>query len=200
MKYIFTLFFTLALALTTYAQQAGYQVGQTAANFTLISESGAPVSLTDFTSGKAVVVVFVNKNCPNSRLYEKRMSDLAAAYANKGVTFMFINPTISLELGGTQAKALADKVMAEPANLPLLPDPEQKVSLQFGATKTPEAFLLQNQNGTFVLKYKGAIDDNPQLETSVRQTYLLNALDAVLANKPIALTEKRATGCMIKRF
>ena len=200
MKYIFTLLFAWALALAVYAQQPGYQVGQTVANYTLISEGGAPVSLTDFTSGKAVVVVFVNKNCPNSRLYEKRLSSLAAAYANKGVTFMFINPTISLELGGTQAKALADKVSAEPANLPLLPDPEQKVSLQFGATKTPEAFLLQNQNNTFILKYKGAIDDNPQLETSVRQTYLQNALDAVLANKPVALPENRASGCMIKRF
>ncbi|PIQ21955.1 MAG: thioredoxin family protein, partial [Cytophagales bacterium CG18_big_fil_WC_8_21_14_2_50_42_9] len=96
--------------------------------------------------------------------------------------------------------ALADKVPAESANLPLIPDPEQEVSRQFGATKTPEAFLLQNQNGSFVLKYKGAIDDNPQLETSVRQAYLQNALIAVLANKPVPAPEIHAIGCMIKKF
>jgi len=200
MKYIYTLILFFTLCLTGFAQQEGYELGQTVRNFTLANESGKPVSLTDFTSGKAVVVVFVNEICPNSRLYEKRLRDLATAYANQGVTFLFVNPRISLELGGAQAKTLADKVPAESANLPFLPDPEQKVSRQFGATKTPEAFLLQNQNGSFVLKYKGAIDDNPQLETSVRQAYLQNALNAVLANKPVSTPEKRATGCIIKRF
>ena len=140
MKYIYTLILFFTLCLTGFAQQEGYELGQTVRNFTLANESGKPVSLTDFTSGKAVVVVFVNEICPNSRLYEKRLRDLATAYANQGVTFLFVNPRISLELGGAQAKTLADKVPAESANLPLLPDSEQKVSRQFGATKTPEAF------------------------------------------------------------
>jgi len=200
MKYIYTLLFFFALSIAGFAQRGGYAVGQTVPNFTLTDKSGKSVSLTDFAAGKAVVVVFVNETCPNSRLYEKRLRSLATTYANQGVTFLFLNPTISLELGGAQAKALADKVPAESANLPLIPDPEQEVSRQFGATKTPEAFLLQNQNGSFVLKYKGAIDDNPQLETSVRQAYLQNALIAVLANKPVPAPEIHAIGCMIKKF
>jgi len=200
MKYLFTLIFSLTLFLTGFAQQEGYPVGQTVENFTLTSANNSPVSLTDYTSQKAVVLVFVNEICPNSRLYEKRLSNLAATYANRGVTFLFVNPTISLELGGAQAKTLADKVPTETTSLSLFQDTEQKVSRQFGATKTPEAFVLQNQNNSFVLKYKGSIDDNPQLETSVRQAYLQNALDAVLANKPVPTPEKRATGCMIKRF
>ena len=85
-------------------------------------------------------------------------------------------------------------------NLKLIPDDGQKISQQFGATKTPEAFVLQNVNGSFILKYKGAIDDNPQLESSVREPYLRNAIDAVVANRAVAVPEKRALGCMIKRF
>ena len=200
MKYLFTLIFSFTFFLPGFAQQEGYQMGQTVPDFTLTNQSGTAVSLKDYSNKKAVVVVFVNEICPNSQLYEKRLSDLAATYTNQGVTFLFVNPTISLELGGAQAKALAGKIPAESVNLPILPDPDQKISRQFGATKTPEAFLIQNQNGNFVLKYKGAIDDNPQLATSVRQAYLKNALDAVVANQSVAMPEMRATGCMIKRF
>jgi thiol-disulfide isomerase/thioredoxin len=149
--------------------------------------------LADYGNTKAVAVIFLNRSCPNSRLYENRLSQLATNYAAKGVTFLFINPAISMEEGSSNAAA-------GNANLKLLPDNGQKISQQFGATKTPEAFVLQNVNGSFVLKYKGAIDDNPQLESSVKEPYLRNALDAVLANQAVPVPEKRALGCMIKRF
>lgn len=195
MKNIFTLIIAFYFSLAAFAQQGGNQASQTISNFSLAQESGKTVSLSDYSSSKAVVVIFVNNNCPNSRLYEKRLSSLAATYANQGVSFIFITPAISMEQGETP-----EKVTAALANLTIVPDDRQKVSQQFGATKTPEAFLLQPVNGSFTVKYTGAIDDNPQLESGVKQAYLRHALDAVLTNQTIPVTEKHATGCMIKRF
>ncbi|KAA5548705.1 thioredoxin-like domain-containing protein [Adhaeribacter rhizoryzae] len=181
MKYFLLLLLTITTSGSLLAQGLG--IGQPVKDFTILA---------DYSNTKAVAVIFLNQSCPNSRLYENRLSQLASNYAAKGVTFLFINPAISMEEGNSAAGGNT--------NLKLLPDNGQKISQQFGATKTPEAFLLQNVNGSFVLKYKGAIDDNPQLESSVKEPYLRNALDAVLANKAVAVSEKRALGCMIKRF
>lgn len=194
MKHLFTFIFILGLTFNALAQE-GYQVGQT---ITGLSVGGK--ALSDFSSSKVVVVAFVNKNCPNSRLYESRLSKMANSYSSRGVSFLFISPTISMEESVGATKTIADKVPAEDANLPIISDEGQKLSRQFGATKTPEVFVLHNVNGAFILKYKGAIDDNQQLETSVKNAYLQDALNALLANQAVAAGEKRAMGCMIKRF
>ncbi|GEO06437.1 hypothetical protein AAE02nite_41010 [Adhaeribacter aerolatus] len=184
MKYFLLILLTMATSGAVLAQEGGPQIGQPVKDFTILANYG---------DTKAVAVVFLNRSCPNSRLYENRLSQLANSYGPKGVTFLFINPAISMEEGSSNTPA-------GNADLKLLPDNGQKISQQFGATKTPEAFVLHNVNGSFILKYKGAIDDNPQLENSVKAPYLRNALDAVLANQTVAVPEKRALGCMIKRF
>ena len=66
---------------------------------------------------------------------------MAAAYAGKGVSFMFISPTISMEDGGPQVKALAEESPSAEAQLPLLSDPRHQVTNQFGATKIPEVYV-----------------------------------------------------------
>jgi hypothetical protein len=82
---------------------------------------------------------------------------------------------------------------------PYLSDPTQSVCDKFGATKTPEVFVLKNQGGNLIVKYKGAIDDNPQVANDVTSSYLKDALESVLSNQPVKITEKKATGCMIHR-
>jgi peroxiredoxin len=83
---------------------------------------------------------------------------------------------------------------------PYLADKEHRVAGMLGATKTPEAFVLQNNGGgTFVLKYRGAIDDNPQVAQEVTVNYLHDAIAATLNRRNLSVAEKRPTGCMIKR-
>ena len=59
--------------------------------------------------------------------------------------------------------------------------------------------MLHNVNGEFFLKYKGSIDDNPQVENYVNDYYLKNAIEAVLSGQQIRTVDKRATGCLIKK-
>ncbi len=194
------IYFIASLLLTTFhlqAQTAGLQAGQKVEPFSLQNESGQKISLNDMVDNKAIVVIFTNNHCPYSQLYQNRLRQLHTEYASKSVKFLFIQPAISTDNTGSadnKAKSIGS------VDFPYVIDTNQKVSQQLGATKTPEVFVLQPQNGSFILHYKGAIDDNPQVESYVKETYLKTAIDAVLANQAPAIIQKRATGCSIKRL
>lgn len=196
MKFPASFIMALIVSFGAAAQSGGYKLGDKVANFSLKDSHNKSVSLSDFSKSSTVVVVFTNNQCPYASQYEKRLINLSIAYAGSGVQFVFINPGIGIGDGSETLKDLASKGY----NFPYLADDKQKVTSQFGATRTPEVFVLNNNNNEFILKYKGAIDDNPQVETSVKNNYLKNVIDDVLANKTVTTLEKRATGCMIKRW
>lgn len=193
MKYLASLITATLLTFGAFAQTGGYRVGDKVADFSLQGINNQSTSLSDFADAKTVVLVFTNNQCPYAKLYENRLVTLASTYNTRGVQFLFINPGAS-DAGET----LQD--MATKQYSPYLADSGQKVSTQFGATKTPEVFVLHNSGDGFVLKYKGAIDDNPQMESGVKNYYLKKVIDEVLANRPVSLDDKRATGCLIKRY
>ena len=184
-------FFVTAFA---FAQGGGYQLGDKVANFSLQGAKNQTVSLSDFANAKTVVLVFTNNQCPYAKLYENRLVTLASTYANRGVQFVFINPGVG------EGSETLDEMSSKNYSFPYLADTGQKISNQFGATKTPEVFVLHNTSNGFVLKYKGAIDDNPQVESGVKNQYLRGVIDDVLANKAVSVADKRATGCLIKKY
>lgn len=191
MKQLFTLATALLVSVGVYAQ--GYKVGDKVADFTLQGANNQSVTLSELANAKTVVLVFTNNQCPYAKLYENRLVTLASNYNAKGTQFIFINPG-----AGDAGETLQD--MASRKYSPYLADVGQKVSTQFGATKTPEVFVLHNTGEEFILKYKGAIDDNPQMESGVKNFYLRNVLDEVIANHPVSTSDKRATGCLIKKY
>ncbi|MBC3539951.1 redoxin domain-containing protein [Rufibacter sediminis] len=197
MRSFFT--FLIAFFFTTGAfAQSGYRLGAKVDNFTLKDAQHQAVELSSFKDTPLVVVVFTSVSCPYSKLYENRLQSLSKAYSGKGAKFVYVNTNIGLEEGSQTDKAQPDRPSTQ--NFPYLIDEGQQLSKQFGATKAPEVFVLQNSNDGFYLRYKGAIDDNPQAENYVKERYLAGALDALLAGRSVANSERRATGCLIKRF
>ena len=196
MKYLASFAVAFMVTYSVFAQGGGYQLGSKVADFTLKDSQNKAVSLNDFANSKTVVLVFTNNQCPYAKLYENRLVTLSSTYAAQGVQFIFINPGVGLGEGSEKLEDMATKHYS----FPYLADEGQKVSQQFGATKTPEVFVLHNTGNSFVLKYKGAIDDNPQVEAGVKNNYLKSVIDEVLANKPVTTADKRPTGCMIKRY
>ncbi|AHJ98816.1 redoxin domain-containing protein [Hymenobacter swuensis] len=191
----------VALLLCTVAVgTARAQGGRSVADFSLKNASNAEVALKSYAGSKAVVVVFINPTCAFSKLYQNRLSALSAEYGAKGVQFLFVNAPINLEASADTGDAEKLKVKATGADLPLLTDEGQKVSNLLGATKTPEAVVLQPAGDGFAVRYKGAIDDNPQVEAYVKEKYLEQALNNLLAGRPVGVADKRAAGCLIKKF
>ncbi|SNC75026.1 AhpC/TSA family protein [Hymenobacter gelipurpurascens] len=176
------------------------QGSRSVSDFSLKTSTNTEVALKSYADRKAVVVVFVNPSCAFSKLYQSRLSALSSAYSAKGVEFLFIDTPINLEAStdGTDAEKLKIKTVGG-ADMPLLTDEGQKVSALLGATKTPEAVLLQPVGDGFAVRYKGAIDDNPQVESYVKERYLQQAIDNVLAGRSVSVADKRAAGCLIKR-
>lgn len=197
MKTYFTLLVALLLSGAAFAQ-SGYRIGSKVDNFTLKDAQNQAVELSNFKDAPLLVVVFTSVNCPYAKIYENRLQNLAQSYAGKGTRFVYVNTNIGLEEGGQAAKPQPDRPSTE--KFPYLIDEGQQLSKQFGATKAPEVFVLQNSADGFYLRYKGAIDDNPQAENFVKQRHLATALDALLAGRSVANSENRATGCSIKRF
>lgn len=180
--------------------QTGYKVGDKVADFSLQNvKDNSSVSLSSFATKKVVVLVFTSHNCPYSKIYEQRAKNFIQEFEQKGVSFLLINPNNPASNPEESAEEMAKAAKERDYKSPYLSDPKQEVCDKFGATKTPEIFILKNQGGSFIVKYKGAIDDNPQVANDVTSSYLKEALEALLSNQPVKITEKRAMGCMIHR-
>ncbi|MCU0430917.1 MAG: thioredoxin family protein [Cytophagaceae bacterium] len=196
MKKILAILFVL----TCTSLIAQYAIGDKVNNFTLVNAAdNNPVSLQNFSGAKVVVLVFTSHNCPYSKIYEERIKKYMTEYESKSVKFILINPNNPDAHPEDGLSEMAAAYKSKNFGVPYLSDPKQEVANAYGATKTPEVMVLKSTGGVFTLKYRGAIDDNPQVGTDVTVHYLKEALEATLTGGVLKYSEKRATGCMIYR-
>lgn len=179
-------FIILLLSTTVQAQEVK--------NFTLINaRDGKEVSLTHYSSSKAIVIVFTSHECPFDNYYKDRIKELIQAYAGR-VQFLLVN-------SNTEEQESAEQMAIHYTNLqiPYLADKDQVVMTNLGAKKTPEVFLITPAGGKFMIAYSGAIDDNPQSAKDARQYFLKDAIEKVLAGQKIDVSTQRATGCTVRK-
>ena len=184
---------TAASLAASAARAADLKIGAPAPDFTLPSASdGKAVALKDLLAkSKAVAVVFIATKCPVSNAYNTRMAALGKEYAAKGVLLVGINSNKTEPAG--EVKEHAEK---HGFTFPVLKDDGNKIADAYGATKTPEVFVLDPKGN---LLYHGRIDESQDDAKNVRSPDLRNALEAVLAGKPVPTAETKAFGCTIKR-
>ena len=195
----FTLALCAALSLSALALPAAsaegtefapVAIGKTVADFKLPDAAGREQSLSMFKGARATALIFVSTRCPVSNMYNERMQRLAADYRAKGVAVVGINS--NKEETAEDIKAHAKE---KGLTFAILKDAGNRVADQLGAGRTPEVFLLDSSGK---LVYHGAVD-NAQNPAMVNTHHLRNALDAVIAGKPVERTEVKAFGCTIKR-
>jgi hypothetical protein len=78
-------------------------------------------------------------------------------------------------------------------NFPYVKDEDRTVARTYGAVCTPHVFLLDEERK---LRYKGRIDDSRNPER-VTVSDLRNAIDDLLANRPLRVSETTPFGCSI---
>jgi peroxiredoxin len=179
------------LALSGALQAAAPQVGGPAPVFTLTTVDGKTFSLADAArTHKAVVVMFIATKCPYSNAYNDRMRDMAAAYEKQGILFAGINSNKTEPAAEVIAHAKQHGF-----GFSLMKDPDNKVADLYDARHTPEIFVVDPDGK---VRYHGRIDENYEEPAKVASPDLKNALDALLAGKPIAKAETKAFGCTIK--
>lgn len=174
---------------------AGYSFGQTVADFSLTDvKSGSKTALSDFKGKKGVVVIFTSNVCPFSVYYEGRITQLVSDYSSD-IQFILINSHNDEKESETEMK---NKISAWGINIPYLSDKSGTVMKAFGAKKSPEVFLLKPAGGGFSVFYKGAIDNNPQVASDVKEAYLKSNIENLLAGRSATNPNTRPIGCMIK--
>ena len=164
-------------------------IGSTVTDFTLTDVNGAQQSLSSIKGEKGTVLIFISSRCPVVKAYNERMEQLAKEYKAKGINFIGINSNSNEPLEEVKAHASAHYTF------PVLIDKGNKIADRLGAEHTPEVYLLDANNR---LVYHGRIDNNRD-QSLVSKRELTDALDAVLAGKPVTVTETAAVGCTIKK-
>lgn len=189
-------FFALLMGfLMSFTNPTGYKVGDKATDFKLKSVDNKMYSMADYKDAKGFIVVFTCNHCPFAVKYEDRIIDLAKKYKSKGYVLLAINPNDPAAQPEDSFELMQKRAKEKKFTFPYLFDEGQKIYPQYGATKTPHVFLLDKN---LVVKYIGAIDDNVEDASQVKEKYLENAIAALeKGQEPIPSTTK-AIGCTIK--
>jgi len=170
------------------------RIGQTVSDFTLRDFHGQEYSLSEFSESPLVVVAFLGDECPLAKLYATRLVALANAFADRDVAFLAINSNV--QDTPTEMAAFAE---AYDLNFPLLKDAGNTVADRFGAERTPEVFVLDQNR---VVRYRGRIDDQYGVgyqRIHVTRHDLSIALEELLANQAVSTPETETPGCIIGR-
>ena len=168
----------------------GAAIGSVVADFTLPDASGREHSLSLLKGAKGTVLIFVATKCPVSNAYNERMAKLAADYRAKGINVVGINSN-NTEPAAEIKQHAADNGLA----FTILKDEGNRIADRLGAQVTPEAYLL---DAAGKLVYRGRID-NSRNGDNITANDLRDAVEAVVAGKPVEKAEVRAFGCSIKR-
>jgi peroxiredoxin len=165
-------------------------IGSAIEDFTLPDANGVNHSLKSLMGKKGAVIIFVATKCPVSNAYNDRMQKVYEDYQAKGVSVIGINAN-STEPAAEVKSHAAEKGL----KFAILKDDGNKIADRLGATRTPEAYVL-DASGKLV--YHGRID-NSQKPEGITSNDLRDALDEMLAGKAISKTGGAAFGCSIKR-
>jgi peroxiredoxin len=176
----------------------GYDIGDVVKDFSLKNIDGKMVSLADYDQAKGFIITFTCNTCPYAVAYEQRIMDLDKKFAAKGYPVIAIMPNNTTIKPGDSFEAMQRRANDKGYTFPYLIDAEQKVYPQFGATKTPHMFVLEKTKKGNVVRYIGAIDDNYQDASAVKEKYVEKAVHALLNGKEVEQTKTRAIGCTIK--
>jgi peroxiredoxin len=178
-------------------------IGAVAPNFKLPGVDGRDHELKDFAAARVLVVIFTCNHCPTAQAYEDRFIKLHDDYKDKGVAIVAINPNDPLavrldELGYTDlADSFEDmKIRAKDKKFPFpyLNDGEtQRTAKAYGVLATPHVFIFDQDRK---LRYVGRFDDAEV--KAVKSHDARNAVEALLAGKPVPVAQTRVFGCSTK--
>ncbi|MXV52088.1 redoxin domain-containing protein [Pedobacter sp. HMF7647] len=195
-KMIFLCF--VAVALMAKAAGTGYKVGDKATDFKLKNVDGKLISLADYKSAKGYIVVFTCNHCPYAQAYEKRIMDLNTQFASKGYPVIAISTNDPIAEPDDSFENMQKRAAERKYAFPYLIDETQETSRAYGARATPHVYVLEKTISGNIVKYIGAIDNDTEDTNPSKTTYVANAVNALLAGKPVEISSTRAVGCGIK--
>ena len=158
--------------------------------------SGETISLSTFADKQALLVMFICRHCPFVKHVQEELAKLGKDYLLMGLGIVAISAN-DVKNYPDDAPDLLKKMATElDFKFPVCYDETQETAKNYTAACTPDFFLFDGEQKLF---YRGQLDDSrPSNGKSVTGKNLRNAIDAVLAGKPLAEDQKPSIGCNIK--
>ena len=159
-------------------------IGAPVPDFRATSIQGDAVSMQEATARhKAVVLVFLSTVCPYANYFAGHIRQMAETYGPRGALF------VALYSNGWESREEAAAHGREHGfAFPIVKDEGHAIADAIGATRTPEAFVVDAKGR---LRYRGRVmskQESPELQ---------RALEAVLEGKPVRTPVTKAFGCAI---
>ena len=197
-----------AAALATGAEDGvrDLNIGDPAPDFSLPGIDGKTHRLSDYKDGKLLMIFFTSNHCPTSHGAEARLKKLLADTRGKGLTFVAINPNhpdgLSIdELGYSKYndgfEDMKKYAAEESFDFPYLYDGETQLTAKaYGCLATPHVFIFDAERK---LRYKGRFDDSQYADSAtVKSADARNAVEALLAGRPVPVPITKTHGCSTK--
>jgi len=163
-------------------------IGDKAPNFTAKGIDGKEHSLESVSKDSDLVVLcFTCNQCPVAVAYEDRLIEFHKKYADKKVTLVALNCNNRTE----GLDAMKQRAEEKGFKFVYAFDASGKAAKEYGARVTPELFVVKEGK----VAYHGAYDDS---QRNPKKTYLVSAVDALLAGSAPDVAETKAFGCGIK--
>jgi thiol-disulfide isomerase/thioredoxin len=170
-------------------------LGTPAHDFELPSFDGTTVKLADL-DGRALLVMFLCNHCPYVRHVERRLGEVVAEYAGRGVAAVAINSNDLDAYPEDGPDGMAEQVRRAGLGFPYLLDEAQQAAAAYRAMCTPDLFVYGPDR---LLAYRGAFDDStPRNGQPVTGALLRDALDRVLDGQPVPEPHRPSMGCSLK--
>jgi peroxiredoxin len=178
-------------------------IGAKAPDFELPGVDNRHYKLADFDRAQVLVIIFTCNHCPTAQAYEGRIKQLQQDYKDRGVALVAVSPNdpraVRLdELGysdvGDSLQDMKRRAKLAGFSFPYLYDGEtQQMSKAYGPVATPHVFVFDRQRR---LRYVGRIDDSDV--NTPRSHDARNAIEALLAGRPLPVEKTKVFGCSIK--
>lgn len=191
----------LVLSFTTSekADATAYNIGDAATDFSLKNVDGRTISMANYRpDAKGYIVVFTCNHCPFAKAYENRIMALDQKFASMGYPLLAINSSDPAAYEEDTFDNMKARAKDKGYTFPYLVDETQSVARAFGATRTPTMFVVKKVGDKFTVQYIGAIDDNAQDASGATKHYVEDAVNNLLAGKPVMTNVTKSVGCAIK--
>lgn len=164
---------------------AALNPNDTVDNFRLLDHKGASHELYYLSDMKAVVLMSHGSRCEASIAAASQLETLRDKYQSQGVEFLLIDSNLP-----DTREAVAKAAEQSGIDLPVLLDETQLIGESLGLERSGEVFVINPQGWKVV--YRG-----PVTNRSGDANYVADAIDAVVAGKPVKTASASAKGCKI---
>ena len=155
---------------------------------------GKRVDLFGDAKAKAVVFAFISTDCPISNRYAPELQRLQERFSARGAVFWLVYPNAGESNNDIRAHRTEYRY-----TFGALRDPEHFLVRKAAVRITPEVAVF---TGDGSLAYHGRIDnryaDLNKARPEATTHELADALEAILSDQPVVVTNAPATGCYIQ--